>query len=300
MGPSSSGKSSLIYAGVIPALHHSRRFGSGEWIIHAMCPGDSRTQLGQAAPRAHRLELTPLGDDELWAAIVEPAARVGVTVDEALAVQLSADAAGESGVLPLVQETLVLLWDRVERRQLGLDAYRQMADGGRSGLEVAIERRANNVYNNELPTEATPIARRIFLRLIQFGEDRADPRRQQTAAELRASGDDPDLFDETLAVLTKNRLLTASGEAQDDKDTETLPPIQQVDVAHEALIAGWPRLQDWLSERRAAELTRRRPVGRLRGAGSRELAGRRLCQGPGHQPGSVGPGGGRQGCVGPG
>ena len=30
------------------------------------------------ADPSQRLELTPLGDDELWAAIVEPAARVGV------------------------------------------------------------------------------------------------------------------------------------------------------------------------------------------------------------------------------
>jgi hypothetical protein len=75
--------------------------------------------------KANRLELTPLGDDELWAAIVEPANRVGVTVDEALAVKLIADASGQKGVLPLVQETLVLLWDKVAERQLGLRPTRR-------------------------------------------------------------------------------------------------------------------------------------------------------------------------------
>ena len=114
-------------------------------------------------------------------------------------------------MLPLVQETLVLLWDKVERRQLRLAAYRGMAAGGRSGLQVAIDRRASLVYEN-LPDAARPIARRIFLRLIQFGEGRADTRRQQTVAELRASGDDPALFDQTLAKLTESRLLTTSGE----------------------------------------------------------------------------------------
>ena len=59
-----------------------------------------------------------------------------------------------------------------------------MGEGGRSGLQVAIDRRATTVYDN-LPDAAQPIARRIFLRLIQFGEGRADTRRQQTAAELR-------------------------------------------------------------------------------------------------------------------
>ncbi len=213
-------------------------------------------------------------------------------MDEALAVQLIADAAGQSGVLPLVQETLVLLWEKVERRQLGLAAYRAMAEGGRSGLQVAIDRRASVVYDN-LPDEAQPIARRIFLRLIQFGEGRADTRRQQTVAELRASGDDPALFDQTLATLTDSRLLTTSGDAEDGD--------RRVDIAHEALIAGWPRLQEWLGQRRAAEQTRRRlegkaaewvargearrPAGRVRVAGGGELAGRGGCPGVGLQPG---------------
>ncbi|WP_343425586.1 ATP-binding protein, partial [Candidatus Amarolinea dominans] len=317
VGPSGSGKSSLIYAGVIPALRRSKRFGPGAWDIKIMRPGDSRTADGKAAPmqalaqllnlspqspfpnpqfptlllvdqfeeiftlagadeaqafldalngligrpnlhilltvradfypelmacslwqpiRANRLELTPLGDDELWAAIVEPAARVGVEVDEALAVKLIADASGQKGVLPLVQETLVLLWDKVKARRLKLEAYKEMGESGRSGLQVAIDRRATTVYHN-LPDAAQPIARRIFLRLIQFGEGRADTRRQQTAAELRASGDDSALFDQTLAKLTESRLLTASGDAEGGE--------RRVDIAHEALIAGWPRLQAW-------------------------------------------------------
>jgi WD40 repeat protein len=198
--------------------------------------------------KANRLELTPLGDDELWAAIVEPANQVGVTVDEALAVKLIADAAGQKGVLPLVQETLVLLWDKVAERQLGLKAYQAMAQDGRSGLQVAIDRRASIVYDN-LPAAAQAIARRIFLRLVQFGEGRADTRRQQTATELQASGDDSVLLDQTLAILTASRLLTTSGEVDG---------VRRVDIAHEALIAGWPRLQEWLGQRRTAEQTRRR------------------------------------------
>src|SRR5439155_3434944 len=33
---------------------------------------------------------------------------------------------------------------------------------------------------------------------------------------------------------------------------------RRVDIAHEALIGGWPKLQDWIVERREAEQTRRR------------------------------------------
>ena len=114
---------------------------------------------------------------------------------------------------------------------------------------MAIDRRASLVYEN-LVDAAQPIARRIFLRLIQFGEGRADTRRQQTVAELRANGDDSGLFDRTLGRLTESRLLTASGDAEGT--------ARRIDIAHEALIAGWPRLQGWLRERKEAELARRR------------------------------------------
>ena len=323
IGPSGSGKSSLVYAGVIPALRQSKRFGAGEWDVRILRPGakpltalaatlgiivetqnlaslqTNRTLLfvdqfeetftlaeaGQAQQfldalnaliskpnlyilltvradfypdlmacslwqpiRANRLELTPLGDEELRAAILQPAAQVGVTIDGVLAERLVGDAAGESGALPLVQETLVLLWEKVERRHLALQAYSEMAEGNRNGLQVAIDRRATTVYNN-LPEDAQPIARRIFLRLVQFGEGRLDTRRQQTVDELRASGDDPALFDRTLARLTENRLLTTSGEEGSGR---------RVDIAHETLIGGWALLRQWIGERRSAEQTRRR------------------------------------------
>lgn len=331
IGPSGSGKSSLAYAGIIPHLKQSRRFGDGRWIIWTMRPSDSRTAVGSAAPtrmlmdffsdtdgqsvqalttkrlllidqfeelftladpaeakrflamlheligrpnlyilltvradfypemmasgalwgtiRANRLELTPLGDDELWTAIVQPAARVGVTVDEALVVALIADAAGEAGLLPLMQETLVLLWEKVTRRELKLKAYQSMADGGRSGIQVAIDRRATTVYHH-LPDNAKPIARRIFLRLIQFGAGRADTRRQQPVFALRTGGGNAMCFEETLQRLVESRLLTTSGEEGD--------PNRRVDISHEALIGGWRLLQGWIQAQREAEATRRR------------------------------------------
>jgi len=329
IGPSGSGKSSLVYAGVIPELRKSKRFGPGQWDVRMLRPGakplaalaetlqtnpenlssvvfDKRTllfidqfeetftlaEVSEAQGflnalnslidqpnlyivltvradfypdlmacsvwqpiRANRLELTPLGDEELRAAILQPAAQVGVTIDEVLAERLVADAAGESGALPLVQEALVLLWEKVERRHLALSAYAEMAVGNRNGLQVAIDRRATTVYNN-LPEDAQPIARRIFLRLVQFGEGRLDTRRQQTVDELRAGGDDTKVFDETLAKLTANRLLTTSGEEGSGR---------RVDIAHEALISGWGLLGNWIQEMRDGENVRRRLVNAANG-----------------------------------
>jgi Novel STAND NTPase 1 len=39
IGPSGSGKSSLVYAGVLPKLNDPRRFPRGYWLVRAMRPG---------------------------------------------------------------------------------------------------------------------------------------------------------------------------------------------------------------------------------------------------------------------
>jgi hypothetical protein len=298
IGPSGSGKSSLVFAGLVPDLRASGLFGPGEWLVRSLRPGETphaapttlvggpETEQGpmvselaalpptrqrlllivdqfeelftvaregtqpfqeellrlaatpdcwvvltvradfypdlMAAPvwpevQAHRLEVLPLNADGLREAVRRPAEGSGVYVEEALVERLVADAAGEPGVLPLVQETLVLLWERRERRYLPLSAYEGLARGtaeaggdGRSGLQVAIADHAEAAFA-ALSEAQRAIARRVFLRLIQFGEGRADTRRQLPVAALRADGDDPALFEATLQHLVVHRLITLSG-----------------------------------------------------------------------------------------
>ncbi|GAA6618392.1 toll/interleukin-1 receptor domain-containing protein [Scytonema sp. NUACC26] len=341
IGSSGSGKSSLIFAGLIPKLRQSRRFGSGEWLVCTMRPGENplsllKTTLGSEQAdlslaitealntqpnvqrlllvidqyeelftiagtekeefqqallkwlkisncyliltvradfyadlmqcslweniQLHRLEIVPLDEIGLEKAIFKPADNVGVFIESALVERLIKDAIGEPGILPLIQETLVLLWEKLERRFLPLKAYEALVlsrkdyttlgNNKRTGLQVAIARRADAALTdlNQENKELGAIARRIFLRLVQFGEGRADTRRQQPVNALGA-GNDAQLFDKTLSHLVNCRLLTLSSE-------EDSTP--KVDIAHEALISGWPTLQQWLIERREAELTRRR------------------------------------------
>jgi hypothetical protein len=180
--------------------------------------------------KGHRLEVLPLDERGLRVAITRPAEDTGVYVEAALVERLAADAAGEPGVLPLVQETLVLLWEKLERRFLPLSAYEalvlprraygpkiEMTGPPRTGLQVAMARRADAALA-ALSAEQQAIARRIFLRLIQFGEGRADTRRQQPEAALRAAADAPDAFDETLRHLVDARLLTVSGDERGTRD----------------------------------------------------------------------------------
>ena len=340
IGPSGSGKSSLVFAGLIPALRQTGLFGSVEWKVCSMRPGETpltqlRTLLNSdladpaqvlsqalaTQPNASRLllivdqfeevftlagaealafqqnllmlagtsnlyliltvradfyadlmtallwrkiqtnrvEIAPLDATGLRQAILKPAESVGVFVEPALLERLVTDAAGEPGVLPLVQETLVLLWEKVERRFLPLKAYEALiltrkaygalGKGNRTGLEVAIARRADAALAS-LEIDPEEIPRRIFLRLIQFGEGRADTRRQQPIEALRTSSDDPTVFNRVLEHLAQCRLLTLTS----DEGKQTV----RVDIAHEALISGWSILQQWIIERRDAEQTRRR------------------------------------------
>ncbi|HEY0194347.1 MAG TPA: TIR domain-containing protein, partial [Kofleriaceae bacterium] len=94
------------------------------------------------AGRRH-VDLPPLRGAALREAIVEPARTQGVYLETALVERLLADAAGEPGVLPLLQETLVQLWGHRRRSLLTLAAYDALGDGGHSGLAVAVTTRAD-------------------------------------------------------------------------------------------------------------------------------------------------------------
>jgi Mrp family chromosome partitioning ATPase len=200
-------------------------------------------------PSESRIEIAPLRGSALREAILRPAQQVGVAIDQPLIERLLADAADEPGVLPLIQETLVLLWERHEAGWLRLSAYEGLSKDGSSGLAFAIAYRANMLLDN-LTLEQQSIARRIFLRLVQFGEGRADTRRQLGLSALRSADENLHLFDMTLRYLAQARLLTLSG---DEHDGDI-----KVDIAHEALISSWPMLQSWITQRRESEMTRRR------------------------------------------
>lgn len=195
-----------------------------------------------------RVEIPPLRGAALREAITRPAAGVGVHLEPVLAERLLHDAGEEPGALPLVQETMRLLWERRTRRLLTVSAYEDLGGQGRSGLAAALATRADATIATLSPAQQM-VARRIFVRLVQLGEGRQDTRRQQAVGALRAPGDDPALFDSTLRHLTDRRLVTVS--RADGQEPA-------VDLGHEAMIAHWPTLRDWIEESRASELERRR------------------------------------------
>ena len=208
---------------------------------------DLMTSILWPVGRGERVEIAPLRSAALREAITRPAADTGVYLEPVLVERLLRDAGEEPGALSLVQETMVLLWERMTRRLLTVSVYEDLGGQDRSGLAAALATRADAALAS-LSAAQQAIARRIFLRLVQLGEGRQDTRRPQPVEALRAPGDDPALFDATLRHLTDRRLVTVSADSEEPT----------VDLGHEAMITHWPTLGDWIDESRADELARRR------------------------------------------
>jgi hypothetical protein len=235
-----------------------------------------------------RVEVSPLRDEALREAIALPARAVGVAVEPELIERLVADAASEPGILPLLQETLVQLWDAHTDQTLTLADYEALGEGDRSGLAVALARRADATLRRFNPAQ-TDIARRILLRLISFGEGRSDTRRQQPRAQLRAASDDATDFAFVLQTMVDDRLLTVDEDVAGERRIDLAHEIDEdvagelrvdlaheimisagpkladwtrseprVDLAHEVMITAWPTLASWLKTRRENEQQRRR------------------------------------------
>jgi WD40 repeat protein len=86
--------------------------------------------------------------------------------------------------------------------------------------------------------EQREIARRIFLRLTELGDETStgDTRRRATFDELILRPEETETTEYVLKVLADARLVTTSENA--------------VEVAHEALIREWPTLRGWLEDNR--------------------------------------------------
>lgn len=198
---------------------------------------------------AERLEIGRLRGEALKRAICVPAKKVGIHIENRLLNRLIQDAANEPGIMPLVQETMSHLWTNRKFNLITEDSYVRMGDGSNSGLAVALSRMADAAYQLFTDDEKI-IVKRIFLRLIQFGQGNADTRRQLRFSELLSEGERPIVLKYILQCLATRRLIVLSGNESDfDK---------RVDIAHEALIQGWRKLQSWINERRESELVRRR------------------------------------------
>lgn len=233
--------------------------------------------------------LGQLSRQGLAEAIRLPAEQAGVSVEGVLLERLLNESSGEPGALPFLQETLALLWEGMEEPVLKLDAYERLTAGydtQLTGLQVAMALHADRIYAGfKIDTaggqlrpdgeQRQAFARRIFMRLVQFGEGRSDTRRQQAKSQL-LDGGDATIAASVIEQLVEGRLLTSiaappfagppvgaaapasSGSPAQPVAAHAAPGEQRYDISHEKLITGWPQLQQWIAALKSAELARRR------------------------------------------
>jgi WD40 repeat protein len=203
---------------------------------------------------SHQVWVRAMNDAGLRAAIELPAWAMGMRYEPGLVPLILADVGREPGALPLLEDALWGLFEycREEDEVIEVRKYREIG-----GVQGALAKRADDVYAT-LSGDGQEYTRRILLQLVEMRESWEPTRRQATLDELITAPEERapvpekvrDSVDQVVRRLTDARLLTTTW------DVETGRRV--VDISHEALIRGWPRLRDWLEENREDLLTRQR------------------------------------------
>ena len=191
-------------------------------------------QLQEAFEKAKWLVM-PMTAGEIREAIEMPARAIGLKFDPEVIEGLVHDIVGEQAALPLLQFTLLALWGKRVRNRVPYQAYRDLG-GGRKAL-----RNVADSYCSGLIHQNKEIAKSILLKLVVpgIGEDFTSQRMKRDTL-CQSVGSD---VERVLDQLIKKRLV------RETVATESGGEVQ-VELAHEALIRNWPRLVNWLEEKR--------------------------------------------------
>lgn len=174
---------------------------------------------------ANHVLVAPMTRDEIRRAVELPARRVGLRVEQALVDALVEEVADEPGGLPLLSTAMVELWGVRAEGWIRFEAYERTG-----GVRGAVARLAEAAYL-ALDDAQKEAARRVFLRLVAVEGD--------TLARRRVSLEEFDLDRDAAAKIAIDRLVG---------DRLLTLAEDSVEVAHEALLREWPRLQAWLEE----------------------------------------------------
>ncbi|SFP06681.1 WD40 repeat [Actinomadura madurae] len=268
VGASGSGKSSLLRAGLVPALEARGTpakvctpgepapgdgrvlvvdqfeevfaLGEGGRVVDELCAAGGVAVLGLRADfyaaaladprladalRGQQVILRPMLAEEIREAVLGPAAKAGLEVDDGLVDLLLRDL-GE-GDLPLLSHTLAAMWERGGRRRLTLRDYRESG-----GVHGSVAATAEEVYLS-LDETGREMTRRLFLSMVHLSEGTETSRRRVAAELYEEFGD----VGELLQRFIRERLITAQ--------------MDTVQISHEALPRAWPRLRGWIDADRA-------------------------------------------------
>lgn len=183
-----------------------------------------------AALREGPFVLGPMTEPELRAAITVPAHAAGLDIEAGLAETILGElrsSAGtfDAGVLPLLSQTMLTVWEHREGRRL---THRGYALTG--GVTHAVTSSAEAAYDGLEPARRE-LARQLFQRLTTVSAEVRLARRpvaRTTLTQMKGGA----ALDEVVEVFARRRLIVIDAGA--------------VHIAHDALLQHWPRLHGWL------------------------------------------------------
>lgn len=182
--------------------------------------------------------VTPMTRAELTEAIEQPAEKHVIAFESGLVEQIITDVVNQAGALPLLQYALAELWrvcvidSNQSQPQLTFNGYEQIR-----GVKGALEKRADELYQ-DLAEADRAFVRRLFLELVQLGENQEVTRRHASWQDLLDKADSQEQLDRVTRQLANwNQRLIITDE-------------NKVEVAHEALLSEWRRLREWIEDNR--------------------------------------------------
>ena len=104
-----------------------------------------------------QVRVNAMNGGELHEAIEKPAEAVGLKFQDGLVDALVREIVGEPAALPLLQFTLLQLWDARERNRVTWEAYRRLG-----GVTEALANTADRIYNEMLPEDQVTTKRVPF------------------------------------------------------------------------------------------------------------------------------------------
>ena len=186
--------------------------------------------MGEALQKYPPLVLTSMDRIELTAAIEQPARKMKVEFEKGLSSKLIDDLGERPGRLPLLEFTLLQLWEKHDKWYLTHCAYEEIG-----GLEKALAKYADSILN-PLSAADKEKTERIFIQLIRPGEGTEDTKRTATRTEVGNENWD------WVEFLADKRLLVTGWDQSTQEKT--------VEIIHEALIREWGMLRGWIQNNR--------------------------------------------------
>ena len=181
----------------------------------------------------NQIYIAPIAIDDLKNIVVKPAEIYGLQIQPGLTEILIKDLEVKKsleGLLPLLSHALMETWKNKESSTLTINGYEKSG-----GINKAITKTADHLFNYELNDDEKFIGKRILIRLTSLGEGTQDTRRRVRLKEL-LSFEEQGIVISTLSKLIQSRLITVSND--------------YAEVTHEALIREWNILRNWLNEDR--------------------------------------------------